>query len=251
MKKLLWVIGIIVSFLFQGFVPLQSLNDQESITNAIPLNLRVHIIQSSPWIHPLGTEMESWVSPSDVKNTILPEVNRIWKQANIQWEIESIIEEDIRPFKGFENSIDFVINTKRDAAGKSDPKRLPHLYRLMKKRYKSTPEELGTNLFHIYLFPFIGNTSQGNAMRPFGYHTVVGTWSNKHNRGGIPEKTLLVEDENTFVRGSLSRTIAHELGHVLSLGHNQCNDCLMKASGYRITAEQIEMARKVAMDRSK
>lgn len=105
----------------------------------------------------------------------------------------------------------------------------------------------------IYLFPFVGNTSQGNAMSGFDYHTIAGTWSNKHNGGGGPEKTLLVENHNFFVRGSLSRTISHELGHVLSLKHDPCSgDCLMAGgpNGYSLSNAQIAAARFEALNRS-
>ena len=51
--------------------------------------------------------------------------------------------------------------------------------------------KFGQNNFHVYLFPFIGKTSQGMAMRKnrdtrnfLGFHTVIGTWTNKHNRVG-------------------------------------------------------------------
>ena len=126
--------------------------------------------------------------------------------------------------------------------------------------------EFGQNNFHIYLYPFIGNTSQGNAMRRnrdtgnfLGFHTVIGTWTNKHNRGGIPERFKIVEDWDKWTkikRGSLSRTIAHELGHVLLLGHNQCEgNCLMGPirgkgkQGYKLTNKQIRRARNIAKKR--
>ena len=89
-------------------------------------------------------------------------------------------------------------------------------------------------------------------MRDFNFHSVVGTWTNKHNGGGIPEKTLLKESQNSFIRGSLSRTISHEIGHVLGLNHNECNSkCLMGggSNGYSLTTAQINTARLSALDR--
>ncbi len=203
------------------------------------LNLRIHIMKDITMIHPTGLRMNSWVTPGNVTKTIVPEINAIWKQADIQWIIESIIEEDVVKGDTYEESIAFIANTHRDSEGRSDPARLPHLYSLMQPQYMSMADELGKNLFHIYFFPFIGNTSQGNAMSGFNYHSVVGTWSNKHNGGGVPEKTLLAENHNSFVRGSLSRTISHELGHVLNLHHNECDfNCLMGSNGYLLTTQQ-------------
>ena len=220
----------------------------ESQLENINLNLRVHLMQSEPWVHPTGTEMSSWVTPSDIENIVIPELNRIWEQARITWNIESIIEEEIFKYDGYESSIEFIINTKRDEDGRSDPNRLPPLYYLMQPKHRSSASELNSNLYHIYLFPFIGNTSQGNAMRNFGYHSVVGVWTNKFNYGGIPEKTYLKEDPNNFVRGSLSRTISHELGHVLQLRHT-CNPCLMGSKGYNVLSEQIDISRAEALRR--
>ena len=216
------------------------------------LNLRVHIMTDITMSHTSGVSMGSWVTTDDVNQTIIPEVNAIYKQAKIQWLVESIVEEDVVKHGTYEESIAFIASTERDSNGNSDPARLPHLYNLMQPEHRSTSSELGTNLYHIYLFPFIGNTSQGNAMSGFGYHSVVGTWTNKHNRGGDPEKTLLIEDHVNFDRGSLSRTIAHEIGHVLQLRHNQCDfDCLMggDSDGYYMTADQVKTARLEALRR--
>jgi len=218
----------------------------------IELNLRIHIMTDITMIHSSGLVMENWVSPKDIEEIIMPEVNAIWSQANIKWVIESIITESVVKGQSYEESIAFIASTKRDSAGHSDSDRLPHLYSLMQPKNMSKAEELDKNLFHIYLFPFIGNTSQGNAMRPFNWSTVVGTWTNKFNRGGTPEKAILIEDHNAFKRGSLSRTIAHEIGHVLNLQHNECEtDCLMggKSQGYLLTKEQIETARLEASKR--
>ena len=218
----------------------------------IELNLRIHIMSDIIMIHPSGLNMPSWISNEDVSEIILPEINSIWEQADIKWKIESVVKEDVVKSELYEESIAFISSTKRDSQGRSNPERLPHLFSLMQPSYMSNDNELEKNLFHIYIFPFIGNTSQGNAMRDFNFHSVVGTWTNKHNGGGIPEKTLLKESQNLFIRGSLSRTISHEIGHVLGLNHNECNSkCLMGggSNGYSLTKAQINTARLSALDR--
>lgn len=219
----------------------------------IELNLRFHIMQDIVIPHPGGIDIEAWVTPDDIKNIIVPEMNAIWDQAKIKWNIESIIEENVVKDSDYDQKVNYLATCKRDSLGHSDPARLPILYSLMQPEYRSVEEELGKNLFHIYIFPFVGNTSQGNAMRKFNWHTIVGSWSNKHNRGGIPEKFILTEDHNHFERGSLSRSCSHELGHVLTLRHNECPvDALMggKSQGYLLAPAQIEAARKEAMARS-
>ena len=217
--------------------------------SAIDLNLRFHVMQDDPWIHGSGNAMPSWVSEGDIVETLMPELNVIWQQAGIHWSIEKIIQEPIDTYDGYQDDIRYIVDSQRDSEGKSDPERLPRLYDLMQPDNRSSEEELDDNLFHIYIFPFIGNTSEGNAMSSFGWHSVVGSWSNKHNDGGIPEKTLLIEAQQNFVRGSLARTIAHELGHVLNLRHD-CEQCLMYAQGYDITDIQIQTAREEGARRS-
>lgn len=235
----------------EGVVPVV-ITDNDKERTVYELNLRVHIMSDITMIHSTGLSMSAWVTPADVTETIVPEINSIWEQADIHWIIESIIEEDVVKGDTYQESINFIASTKRNSEGQSDPARLPHLYSLMQPEHMSTADQIGENLFHIYLFPFIGNTSQGNAMRGFDFHSVVGTWTNKHNGGGVPEKTLLTENQNSFDSGSLSRTISHEIGHVLDLSHNECNsNCLMGggSSGYSLTDGQILTARLAAIDR--
>lgn len=257
--------GIIIIVLFNFSCSNSSINNngnevetieeqEEDTFSPINLNIRVHIMKDIVMIHPSGTVMDSWVTTEQVRETIIPEVNSIWQQAGINWVVESVIEEDVVKGGTYEEAINFLVNTIRNSNGNSDPERLPHLFSLMQPQYMSKEEELGKNLFHIYLFPFIGNTSQGNAMRDFNFHSVVGTWTNKHNGGDIPEKTLLTENQSTFDRGSLSRTISHEIGHVLTLNHNECAyGCLMagtQSDGYFLTDDQKISSRTEAFNRS-
>jgi hypothetical protein len=252
--KLILLISVFLFSFTDGIedIPVVISDDNEVENTTYHLNLRIHIMSDIKMVHSSGLVMESWVTPKDVANIIMPEVNAIWKQANIEWVIESIIVEDVVKTDKYAESIAFIAGTKRDSEGHSDPARLPHLYSLMQPKRMSKADELDQNLFHIYLFPFIGNTSQGNAMRRFNWSTVVGTWTNKFNRGGTPEKTALLEDHDAFKRGSLSRTIAHEIGHVLTLRHKVCkSNCLMggRSQGYLLSEEQIKRARLAASKR--
>ena len=221
-------------------------------SNELGLNLRVHIM-SDMTMNRLGAAMTNdHITKEVVKSKIIPELNKIWAQAEIKWKIESIIDENVIKGPDYETQKRIVELAKRDENGHSDPNRLPPLYNFMDPKYRSKLNELDRNLFHIYIYPFIGNTSQGNAMRSFDWHTVVGSWSNKslgENKTPIIRK--FVESWSFFVTGSLARTIAHELGHVLTLTHKQCTNCLMHSGSYKLTQSQIDAARKEAKRRMK
>ena len=205
--------------------------------------------------HPKGPMMETWVTEEMLRKQVVPEVNQIWASARIRFSIEQVFYEPVTKAPDYEEQLEIIINAKRDSRGKSDPARLKPLFNMMDPDNRSPMGSTHGPLYHIYLFPFIGNTSQGNAMAKYGYHSVVGVWTNKHNRGEAPEPVLLSEPWQRFRRGSLARTIAHELGHVLGLRHKTCEvECLMSgtvSNGYLLTERQIVTARQSAMERLK
>lgn len=78
----------------------------------------------------------------------------------------------------------------------------------------------------------------------------IGQWSDKTSES--PEKFQLTET-HPFKKGSLSRTVAHELGHILGLKHPDKTaqtefDRLMggKRPCYKLTTQEIETARQQA-----
>ena len=244
------------------------------VTGQETINLKLHVhIMRDIEMRVKGESMTNdHISKENIANEVLPEVNRIWSQANINWELAGVYDEDAvkkgyRQIpagypKNYKKLKNIVEKARRDSSGKSDPRRLIPLFLFMQPGNRIKPSEFGQNNFHVYLYPFIGNTSQGNAMKKdkdtgnsLGFHTVLGTWTNKHNKGKIPERVKIVEDWEKWTkikRGSLSRTIAHELGHVIGLRHKRCEGyCLMGPKhGYKLTNKQIRRARNIAKKRS-
>lgn len=254
----------------------------------IRLPLRIHVMTGLNLVHTptflrtksAGTAMmPDWFSRPIVGQVlglgnvgeVLREVNLIWRQANIEFYVESVVRHTNR---GSSADINYILNAGRDANGRSDPNRIPRVYNCFDRTKHNS------KIQNVYFFPFIGNISQGYAGDPnnrrggltASNYVVVGTWSNKANRGGAPYRTAIRErtpvipslaaaiaktppqDANYFSKGSLGRTVAHELGHNLGLSHPRGTvGRLMggRVKGYRLTAQEIATARRAAKDRKR
>lgn len=193
-----------------------------------------------------GQVMEVWVKPDELTGSMLTEVNRIWKQANIQFVVERAAVEPLLQPANFAELLKSVENAKRGEEEKLGSRRTASIAQLL------DPAQVHPTAHNIYLLPYIGATYQGYAKHG-GTHVVVGVWTDKPSRGeNPPVQTLLVEPE-PMKFGSLARTIAHELGHNLGLTHPDKAEIsavprLMGGSkqGYGLTPEEIAKARQTA-----
>jgi hypothetical protein len=210
------------------------------------LPLRLHLMQGLEVQH-MGRTLDVWVTEADLRGPVMAEVQRIWKTAGIQWQIEGVVvDEPALPVEGLRQRLEFVARTGRDDEGKSDPRRIPALLALLDPTHRS---ELAYN---VYLLPFLGNASQGNTSRRKNV-VLVGCWTNKPSKGERPPVRVKLVEPEPLEDGSLARTIAHELGHMLGLKHPSKSTqpefgLLMggRHAGYRLTPAEVEAARRSA-----
>lgn len=142
--------------------------------------------------------------------------------------------------------LDDVVSSHRDRQGRSNPQRIKKLNALIHRQHHNP------HAINIYFVPYLGEKSQGNA-KPKHKRILVGQWTDKATKArNLPERFQLIESL-PFRKDSLSRTTAHELGHVLGLKHpdkkTQTTIGLLmggKKTGYDLTQKEVEIACKTA-----
>lgn len=208
----------------------------------ITLPVRVHIVRDLT-MHKRGVTMASWVTPADIRQVVVPEANRIWRGAGIQWLLDGVAEVSSKHTPTRAETIQYVQSARRDARGKSDPQRIQRLYTLL-----DTDRE-NRNAINVYLIPYLGETSQGHT-KGKQRRILLGQWTDKPSKAREAPRKVLLREGLPFRQGSLGRTLAHELGHVLKLKHpdkrTQTHFGLLmggKKAGYTITPAQISRAR--------
>ncbi len=228
----------------------------EDEDGVIQLPVRFHIIKGIE-MSKRGVEMKMWVTPEDVEGTILPEINRIWRPARIQWVAESISVEEPAQIPSREETIRDIARATRETPDRT--KKILSLF---------DPKKRHPVVNNLYLFPFVGATSQGFAS--FGGGTsiesnpdggsrcVVGVWTDKPSGARKPPQRFPLREELPFKVGSIARTCSHELGHNLLLQHpdkatQTTFHRLMggRRHGYDLTPKEIALARRVAVGRAK
>lgn len=193
-----------------------------------------------------GVRMNAWVLRSDIETVILPAVNRIWRPAGIRFQLTAIHVPKALYTSQRDAVLSYVLGPQRDRKGRSDPGRIRMLKHFIDPGLE-VPHEIA-----IYLLPYLGENSHGAASQR-QRRVLVGQWSDKASAGQQPPERFRLTEPGGVARGSMSRTIAHELGHILGLPHAPPNKrrlfgLLMGTGkpGYRLTREEITAARQAA-----
>ena len=215
----------------------------------IQLPLRVHLI-SELEMRKRGKKMDVWVSPEAFEEEVLPEINRIWKPANIQWVPEKISAQPAADLPNKQELVTYIENAVRKDNRSPSSKRIPYIFKLC----SDAPNH--KVIQNLYIFPYIGETNQGFAAIG-GNKATVAAWSDKSSRANkAPEKLPLTERE-PFKIGSIGRTCGHELGHNLDLMHPDKKTQtefhrLMGGNkpGYKLVPAEIKTARAAAIKRA-
>ncbi|MBI3882556.1 MAG: hypothetical protein HY301_21150 [Verrucomicrobia bacterium] len=191
-----------------------------------------------------GVAMTNWLTPEMIAKTVMPEVNRIWSAAKIEWTLSGVGSATTRSGNRAE-VIAYLLKAARDSEGQGDPERIRKLQSIL------NVEQEDARAVNIYVIPYLGGTSQGNAT-PRQKRVLLGQWTDKPSRGERPPEKCLLVERGEFQQGSFSRTVAHELGHILGLPHPARNappfHRLMggRDPGNDLTDEEKATARKTA-----
>ena len=191
--------------------------------------------------------LTSWIQEGQIRKTVLPEINRIWKQANIEFYDKMILVRSAKNLSKKKEISEYLANAARDEYGKSDPERITKLSELI-----DFSEETAKTL-NIYLVPYLGEASQGHAQRKLR-RAFIAQWTDKPSKGELKPERFQLREQGEFKDGSLARTIAHEIGHLLKLSHPEKEEQTVfhrlmggKQPGYQLTADEVERARRQAI----
>ncbi len=212
----------------------------------IRLPLRFVILRNLP-VTVKGVKLDSWTTSNHLARVVVPELNRIWRPARIEWALEAVIDQSISAAEVAAKQPDLqtiltnpASDEDGDMSGRND---------LIRKFFDPT---LAHPVAHtIHLFPYHGPQGQGFAVLG-GNVAYLCEWTDRPSRGTRPPQRMLLVEPPPFVIGSLGRTCAHEAGHLLKLKHATEPGGIMGGPkrDYALVPTEITTAREAALQRA-
>jgi len=223
----------------------------ENTNGLIRLPLRFVILRGLP-VTVKGVKLDSWITSNQLARVVVPELNRIFRPARIEWALESVVDQFISPAEVAAKQKDLqtiLTSPATDEDGeKSDRNPLIRTF--------FAPALAHPVAHTMHLFPYHGPQGQGFSLvnsNVGGHLAYLCEWTDRPSRGTRPpQRTLLVEPP-PFVIGSLGRTCAHEAGHLLKLKHATEPGGIMGGPkrGYALVKTEITTAREAAFQRAR
>ena len=233
-------------------IPEEPLPLPSSDTSIIRLPIRFHMIRTA--LNKGPVTMDMWFSPQDIHQTLLPEINRIWEPAGIEWYAEQVVDQEPEERADLHDTLQEISRANRTTKNRT------HLIKSL-----VTPKYRHPVFHNVYFVPFVGSTTQGFAtfggpvsiLNPDGGNQCfVGVWTDKPSGGKKPPQKFPLIEKGSFRIGSIARTVSHELGHNLLLSHPERSTQTQfhrlmggKKHGYRLIDSEIVRARKTATGR--
>ena len=146
----------IVISLLTPFLMASALFGEVAGESLLTLPIRFHLTEGAQ-MNLKGQAMDMWVTPEDIELRVLPEVNRIWQSARIQFVIERCEQESLLSPPDRDALIRTVEQSKRGDEEDRNSGRIASITKLL------DPAQSHPSALNVYLLPFIGSTYQGYA----------------------------------------------------------------------------------------
>jgi len=226
---------------------------QEAPLNTFTLNVTVHLVPNFN-VTRLGQNLDSWVSERDFVG-VFQDMNEIYRSTGIQWQGQVKTHTCVglgtctsRPVET--SSGTFTPSCAKQVLAQTDYRASRSNAILVRNAVYSQLDPAGMNIheFHAWMLPYNGQTSQGRANREQGWGNALtmGIWTDKN---GPLRKRALTGGWYTE-QGSIAKTLAHELGHQLGLGHGAPATRLMQSAGLpqdvAFTSADLSTVRQIA-----
>jgi hypothetical protein len=188
--------------------------------------IRVHLLTGAEFTAE-GSTIDLWLTPEEFTQQVVPEMNRIWQTAGVQWRVASV-------------QVEPAAKSRAAAAGLAEIKAHEKEIGPSVRALLPAPAGSTRNIIDLYLLPSIG-AANGIAF-PNDKIAVASLWRKPGKREY--HRAPLVLTEPPYV--SVAKTCAHELGHNLGLKHPDPGlkgRLMIAGPGLELTSAEIATAR--------